>query len=120
VAEWIRATRKLVAGRAREQGTLSRQPIDIATRKPRDVDAEAAPVDAAQQRKAIARSRLDAKFMDTRRRIHRELAELDPEILGSALNADSRLEARVLIAEVRTWLDAFEHTLRRGGDLRAI
>src|SRR3954451_22859360 len=103
VAEWIRPTRKLVAGRAREKGPLSKQPIDITKRKPRSVDAEAAPLDAAQQRKAMARSRMDAKFMDTRRRIHRELVELDPEILASALNADSRQEARALIAEVRTW-----------------
>ena len=98
-----------------------REPIDIRTRRPVAADQPRPPAaDPSEPRPVLTRSHLDARFMDTRKRIHRDLATLDPEILAAALSGESRSQARELIGEVRTWLDAFEHDLRRGRGLQAI
>ena len=97
-----------------------KEPIDIRTKQPVVVEAEETPLTPAQRQPRLTASRLDAKFVETQKRIHRDLAEFEPQILASALSSDSREAARELVMEVRAWLDAFEQELRRGGDLRAI
>ena len=74
-----------------------KEPIDIRTKQPVVVEAEETPLTPAQRQRRLTASRLDAKFVETQKRIHRDLAEFEPQILASALSSDSREAARELV-----------------------
>ena len=95
-------------------------PINIHTRKPLEPDAGRSKEPSHRKRQSLEASRFDAQFVQAAQRVRTDLAQMEPDIVASALGPEARQVARALIVEARQWLDKFERELRRSGGLRAI
>src|SRR5687767_4012891 len=100
-------------------GMKSSKVIDFRTRQPVEQDEPLLTEAEMEEQRSETLAHLEARFMETAKRVRGDLWRIEPEVVASALTPESRPVAYVLIAETRAWLDAFESAVHQA-EVRAV